>query len=74
MSRFDYPSDWVPAPSDHVPGEDEFLRAVRLEVESERRLREFIQSFPPPDKQVPCALPPAGDYSPQDIANGRGGG
>jgi hypothetical protein len=66
-----YPSDWVPAPRDHIPGETEFERAIRLEAESERRFREFVLRFAAPDDRVPCACPPAGDYSPQDVADGR---
>lgn len=62
-----YPSDFVPAPMDHVSGEDEFLRAIRLDAESERRLRAMVEGFS--DERVASMV--AGGYGPQDVADGR---
>lgn len=43
-----YASDYVPAPLDHVPGETEYGRAIRLGAESEARLRAAMARFGPP--------------------------
>lgn len=54
-----YPSDSVPAPKDHIPGETEFERAIRLEVESQRRFEAAVARFAPVGERVPCAVPVA---------------
>lgn len=54
-----YDSDFVAAPRDYIPGETEFLRAIRLEAESQRRFDALVASFAPEGERVPCAVPVA---------------
>lgn len=70
----DYPSDWVPAERGRLRGESEFERVNRLGAEAEVRARESAMNFALEGRRVACACPPAGDYGPNEIANGKGGG
>jgi hypothetical protein len=62
--------DYEQAPRDHIRETQAELVDRRMR-EEEVRWAEAEAAFA--GQRVPCACLPAGDYSPQDIANGRGG-
>jgi hypothetical protein len=52
------------------PGETEAELVDRRGREADERFRAHVASFPPPGERVPATV--AGQFSSQDIANGRG--
>lgn len=67
-----YPSDFEPVSRLYIRETQAQLVDRRMQ-ESEARWAAQDAAMVPPGWRVPSACLPAGDYSVQDIANGRGG-